>query len=168
MTRLCATRWPGSAVRYQPRPSATRPHSIVLFAPRSRAGRPFSRRPRRRMRVTRATPERRADRSTAWSGKIRTAPKVRFVETNQSDLGSPVLFAKIFRFTRRANHLYKFAPSHATRGAYRDRHGRGVRMRWTRQRLARDGIAGRVDEACERSPSERTRDVAAYGKIVWS
>jgi hypothetical protein len=41
-------------------------------------------------------------------------------------------------------------------------------MRWTRQRFARDGIAGRVDEACERSPSERTRDVAADGKIVWS
>jgi hypothetical protein len=32
------------------------------------------------------------------------------------------------------------------RGAYRDRHGRGVRMRWTRQRFARDGIAGRVGE----------------------
>jgi hypothetical protein len=29
-------------------------------------------------------------------------------------------------------------------GAYRDRHGRGVRMRWTRQRFARNGIAGRV------------------------
>jgi hypothetical protein len=29
-----------------------------------------------------------------------------------------------------------------------------------------DCRAGR--EACERSPSERTRDVAAYGKIVWS
>ena len=42
--------------------------------------------------------------------------------------------------------------SHPTRGAYRDRHGRGVRMRWTRQRFARDGIAGRVGEkACERS-----------------
>jgi hypothetical protein len=49
-----------------------------------------------------------------------------FVETNQSDLGSPVPFAKIFRFTRRANHLYKFAPSHPTRGAYHDRHERGV------------------------------------------
>jgi hypothetical protein len=49
-----------------------------------------------------------------------------FIETNQSDLGSPVPFAKIFRFTRRANHLYKFAPSHPTRGAYHDRHGRGV------------------------------------------
>src|ERR1700730_10952764 len=41
-------------------------------------------------------------------------------------------------------------------------------VRWTRQRFARDGIAGRVDEACERSPSERTREVAADGKIVWS
>jgi hypothetical protein len=28
----------------------------------------------------------------------------------------PVPFAKIFRFTRRANHLYKFAPSHPTEG----------------------------------------------------
>jgi hypothetical protein len=34
--------------------------------------------------------------------------------------------------------------AHPTRGAYRDRHGRGVRMRWTRQRLACNGIAGRV------------------------
>src|ERR1700736_2045062 len=58
--------------------------------------------------------------------------------------GCPVPLAKIFRFTRRANHLYKFAPSHPTRGAYHDRHGRGVRMRWTRQRFARNGIAGRV------------------------
>src|SRR5713226_5478388 len=40
--------------------------------------------------------------------------------------GCPAPFAKIFRFTRRANHLYKFAPSHPTRGAYHDRHGRGV------------------------------------------
>jgi hypothetical protein len=58
-----------------------------------------------------------------------------------------VPFAKIFRFTRRANHLYKFAPSHPTRGAYRDRHGRGVRMRWTRQRFACDGIAGRIERS---------------------
>jgi hypothetical protein len=33
------------------------------------------------------------------------------------------------------SHLELFA-SHPTRGAYRDRHGRGVRMRWTRQRQA--------------------------------
>ena len=29
-------------------------------------------------------------------------------------------------------------------------------------------VAGRVDKACERSPSERTRDVAADGEVVWS
>jgi len=29
------------------------------------------------------------------------------------------------------------------RGAYRDRHGRGVRMRWTRQRFACAGLQGR-------------------------
>jgi hypothetical protein len=34
--------------------------------------------------------------------------------------------------------------------------------------LARDGIAGRVDEACERSPGEQTNGADAYGKIVWS
>jgi hypothetical protein len=54
-------------------------------------------------------------------------------------------FAKIFRFPRRANHLYKFAPSHPTRGAYHDRHETRGGMRWTRQCFARDGIAGRVE-----------------------
>ena len=34
--------------------------------------------------------------------------------------------------------------------------------------LARDGIAGRVDETCERSPGEQTNGADAYGKIVWS
>jgi hypothetical protein len=36
-------------------------------------------------------------------------------------------------------------PSHPARGAYHDRHERWGGMRWTRQRLARDGIAGRVE-----------------------
>ena len=91
----------------------------------------------------------------------------RFVVTFQSDLGSPDPFAKIFRFTRRANHLYKFAPSHPTRGAYHDRHETRGGMRWTRQRFARDEVAGQVS-ACEQSPSVRTRDVAADGEVVWS
>src|SRR5216683_1666927 len=34
--------------------------------------------------------------------------------------------------------------------------------------LARDGVAGRVDEACERHLSEQTNDADADGKIVWS
>jgi hypothetical protein len=29
----------------------------------------------------------------------------------------------------------------------------GVRMRWTRQHFARDGIAGQVEKTCERSPA---------------
>src|ERR1700732_1368861 len=59
--------------------------------------------------------------------------------------------------------------SHPTRGAYRDRHGRGVRMRWTRQRQARNVMQGGFPcGACERSNGGLTNDVAAYGKIVWS
>src|SRR5450631_1247124 len=55
-----------------------------------------------------------------------------------------------FRFPRRANHLYKFAPSRPTqRGVSRSSRTRDG-VRWTRQRFARDGIAGRVS-ACERS-----------------
>ena len=34
--------------------------------------------------------------------------------------------------------------------------------------LARDGIAGQVGEACERSPGEQTNGADADGKIVWS
>jgi hypothetical protein len=57
----------------------------------------------------------------------------------------PVPFAKIFRFTRRANHLYKFAPSRPTqRGVSRSSRTRDG-VRWTRQRLARDGVAGQVE-----------------------
>src|SRR6266850_1743441 len=40
--------------------------------------------------------------------------------------------------------LLELLSSRPTRGAYRDRHGRRSGMRWTRQRFAREGIAGRV------------------------
>jgi hypothetical protein len=42
------------------------------------------------------------------------------------------------------SHLELFA-SRPARGAYRDRHGRWDGMRWTRQRFAREVIAGRVE-----------------------
>jgi hypothetical protein len=59
--------------------------------------------------------------------------------------------------------------SHPTRGAYRDRHGRGVRMRWTRQRQARNVMQGGFPcGACERSNGGLTNDVVAYGEVVWS
>src|SRR6266705_291476 len=47
MSRRCAKRWPRSAARYLPRPSAARLRSTVLFDPKSRVGRPFSPRPER-------------------------------------------------------------------------------------------------------------------------
>ena len=67
----------------------------------------------------------RAPHHEGLSKRIPRAPTGEFVEADQRDSTSPVPFAKIFRFTRRANHLYKFVPSHPTRGAYHDRHGRG-------------------------------------------
>ena len=45
----------------------------------------------------------------------------------------------------------------------------GHGMRWTRQRQARNVVAGQVMQmACERSNGELTNDVAAYGEVVWS
>jgi hypothetical protein len=47
---------------------------------------------------------------------ILIAPKRRFVEAPQSDLGCPVGLAKIFRLTRRANHFYSFGRLASIRG----------------------------------------------------
>jgi hypothetical protein len=57
--------------------------------------------------------------------------------------------SKIFRFTCRANHHYKLAPSHPMRGAARDRHERAV------------GCGGRK---C----GERRTPRPADGEAVWS
>jgi hypothetical protein len=70
--------------------------------------------------------------------------------------------------THPKSHLKLFA-SRPTRGAYRDRHGR-----WAWDAVDAAAFCARRDrgagwrKACERSPSERTRDVAAYGEVVWS
>jgi hypothetical protein len=61
------------------------------------------------------------------SPALAIACKAKFGEPDQSDLPCPVPFQKIFRFPRRANHLYKFARPAPHRGAFRDRHGRRVR-----------------------------------------
>ena len=107
---------------------------------------------------------------------VAVAHKGRFVVSSQADLGRPVLAAKIFRFTRRANHLYKFAPSRPTqRGVSRSSRTRDG-VRWTRQRLACDGIAGLVERlvsgqqhADERCCSvRRSRVVLTPGFVVWS
>jgi hypothetical protein len=60
-------------------------------------------------------------------------------------LSSP-LCKNISVFTPPKSHLELFV-SHPTRGAYHDRQVRWDGMRWTRQRFACDGIAGRIERS---------------------
>jgi hypothetical protein len=46
--------------------------------------------------------------------------------TGKSAKTCPALLTKIFRLTRRANHLYKLAPSHPDEGRIASRHERAV------------------------------------------
>ena len=48
----------------------------------------------------------------------------RFIEPDQSDLGRPVTFAKIFPFPSDPNHLYILRRPGPHKGAFRDRHER--------------------------------------------
>src|SRR3984893_18861848 len=64
------------------------------------------------------------------------------------------------------SHLELLA-SHPTRGAYHDRHGRGVGCGGRGSVGARWGRRAGL-KACERQLSEQTNDADAYGKIVWS
>src|ERR1700684_1178252 len=86
-----------------------------------------------------------------WRITIRptnSARSTQFVEPDQSDLGRPVLFAKIFRFTFDPNHLH--IPRHPGphKGAFRDRHGRRVGMRWTRAALLTRALTSRTAKSC--------------------
>ena len=77
------------------------------------------------------------------------ARKTKFLQANQADFIYPVLFAKIFRFRRRANHLYKLAPSRLTEGR--------LAIVTNARRDAVD-VGGAADEsAC-----------LADGEVVWS
>src|SRR5258705_10921051 len=77
-------------------------------------------------------------------------------------------------------HLQKYFRSHAPqiksrtlaipphyRGGSRSSRTRGG-MRWTRQRFACDGIAGRVARPVSSHPARGRETIAADGKIVWS
>src|ERR1700738_5062697 len=78
-----------------------------------------------------------ATRIRGWN--VATTPRLR-----------PVPFAKIFLFLPDPNHLYiprRLVPTRGVSRSSRTRDG----MRWTRQRFARDVIAGRVLWTCERS-----------------
>jgi hypothetical protein len=75
-----------------------------------------------------------------------------FTELDQSDFPCPVPFAKIFLFPPDPNQIYiprRLVPS---RGVSRSSRTRGG-MRWTRQRRARGGMAGRAS----RPVSDRRR-----------
>jgi len=88
---------------------------------------------------------------------------------NQTAVGKnqcPALIRKIFRLTRRANHLYRFACLASLRGAARDRHGRGA------------GCGGRGSVGAQRRlqggfpvsdlPARRRTMQVADGEVVWS
>src|SRR6266849_468836 len=60
-------------------------------------------------------------------------------------VSSPIC-KNIFLSAHPKSSLERF-PSRPERGAYHDRHGRWVGMRWTRQRFACDGVAGRVERS---------------------
>jgi hypothetical protein len=81
-------------------------------------------------------------------------PTYRFCPSGKSLKICPALPRKIFRFPRRANHLYKLAPSRSEKRGVGHRHERWDGMRWTRQRRARD--CGRRAVLRERSCSART------------
>jgi hypothetical protein len=67
----------------------------------------------------------------------------------------PAPIRKIFRLTRRANHLYRFARLARKRGGSRSSRTWGG-MRWTRRRRRAEVIAGRVSR--ERSSGTQTND----------
>src|SRR5258705_10599135 len=60
------------------------------------------------------------------TGPKTAARKRRFAQPFQPDLGRPAALAKIFRLTCRANQFYQLARLVPARGAYRDRHERGM------------------------------------------
>ena len=62
----------------------------------------------------------------------------------QFDLGRPVPLAKIFAFSFDPNHFTVLRIPAQHRGAFRDRHERGVGMRWTRQRRSANILRGRT------------------------
>ena len=71
-------------------------------------------------------------------------PRLSSVICPSGNFVSSPLCKNISVFTHPKSLLELFA-SHPTRGAYRDRHGRRGGMRWTRQRFAREVMAGRVE-----------------------
>jgi hypothetical protein len=99
----------------------------------------------------------------AWAG-----PLLANSPTGKSANLCPALIRKIFRLTRRANHLYGFARLARKRGGSRSSRTSGG-MRWTRQRRRAEAIAGRVFIGLVSDlPARRRTMQVADGEVVWS
>jgi hypothetical protein len=93
-----------------------------------------------------------------------------FVEPAQADASCPVLSEKIFRFAFPPNqiHIYR-VPSQS--GAFRDRHGRGCGMRWTRRRRKTSGAdlsSLKLRRTGTKTVERLFRKTGADGEVVWS
>ena len=88
---------------------------------------------------------------TATKAVAGVARKIEFVEADQRDSTCPVPNQNIFRFRRRANHLYKLAPSRvpSSKGRFAIVTNVGRGMRWTLWRF-------------------KTNGAKADGEVVWS
>jgi hypothetical protein len=82
------------------------------------------------------------------------ALKQQFSQVNQRDLGRPVLAGKIKRFALTPNHPHLPLWSHPGRGAYRDRHERGVRCGGRGWHQVRCKARGRMEPPAD-------------GEVVW-
>jgi hypothetical protein len=142
---MCSHRIPSSDTSDKP------PAVPTAFPGRSaaRSGALLSRGPSRSVEIGPGSAEQREGRCTASGTRVEFALRGRVVIcpsggflTGLSSLISD--FPKNISVPTHPKSDLELFASHPTRGAYRDRHGRGVRMRWTRQRLACDGMAGRV------------------------
>src|SRR5258708_6747727 len=68
--------------------------------------------------------------------------------------------------TCRANQFYQLARLVPARGAYRDRHERGMGCGGRESAGAQMESQGKL--SCERNSARRTKGAEAYGKTVWS
>jgi len=94
------------------------------------------------------------------------ARKTQFLEENQRDFICPVVPEKIFRFRRRANHLYKFAPSRPDKRGGSRSSRTWVGMRWTRMALQDERHMKRTAKSC--GPDAPTLASSSRKTLPWA
>jgi hypothetical protein len=90
------------------------------------------------------------------TGQKPAARKQRFDQPFQGDLGRPVSFSKIFRFSSHPNQWLFPCCLVPARGAYRDRHERGMGCGGRSSVRRADGVAGQVYPVSEIRRAGRT------------